>query len=269
MRLFSLLAITFALTTAAHAESAVDDASAAPPADVISGVEGPIVGGDHTRFETARGAVHVWKPYGYVRETAITIVFVHGYWLDVDDAWLDHGLPEQFGAAGVNALFVACEAPVDRWDPVKWTSVDQLLTTVEFELGEPVPGKVAAVGHSGAFRTLAEWVTDPRLDTLVMLAAGYGDLKPFHRWIRGSPSHRLISVGSDTLSWTTRLHRFLPGTRTVDEVGQLGDPAIRRARLIHVRSEEVGHMQVITDGTSLPAILRALGAPLVTPTILY
>src|SRR5215212_11443104 len=66
--------------------------------------------GDHARLETSRGPVHVWTPRGYAPETAITIVYVHGYQIDVDEAWWGHGLPEQFGFASINAMFIACEA---------------------------------------------------------------------------------------------------------------------------------------------------------------
>jgi hypothetical protein len=84
---------------------------AGPPIDVeppaIDDTPEMIVPGQHVRIDTPSGAVHVWWPDGYDAATAVTIVYVHGYWVDVDDAWLQHGLPEQFGAAAVNALFLA------------------------------------------------------------------------------------------------------------------------------------------------------------------
>ena len=87
-----------------------------PPA--IDDTPEAIVPGEHVRLDTPSGPVHLWWPEGYDAATAVTIVYVHGYWVDVDDAWLQYGLSEQFGVAAVNALFVAPEAPVTKWDDV-------------------------------------------------------------------------------------------------------------------------------------------------------
>src|SRR5262245_12485811 len=109
--------------------------------------------GDHDRLETPQGPVHVWTPRGYDPETAITVLYVHGYQIDVDEAWWAHGLPEQFGHASINAMFIAPEAPQDSSKEVRWESLTRLLETVEAS-GRTMPkGRVTAIGHSGAYRT--------------------------------------------------------------------------------------------------------------------
>src|SRR5947207_3178998 len=54
--------------------------------------EDEVAGGKHWRIVTVQGAVHVWVPPDYDRETAGTVVYIHGYWTDADGAWRDHEL---------------------------------------------------------------------------------------------------------------------------------------------------------------------------------
>src|SRR5262249_28999793 len=42
--------------------------------------EDVVLGGKHFRIKTGRGAVHVWVPPDYDRETAGTVIYVHGYY---------------------------------------------------------------------------------------------------------------------------------------------------------------------------------------------
>jgi hypothetical protein len=223
-----------------------------------------IVIGDHARLETPRGPVHVWTPRGYAPETAMTVVYVHGYQIDVDQAWWGHGLPEQFGLAAVNAMFIACAAPQGKHDAVSWTSLSALLDAVRAS-GRPLPkGPVAAIGHSGAYRTLEHWVRDRRLDTMVLLDAGYGQLWWVRQWLLGKPHRRLINVGDDTRVFTDRLHRSLPGTLTLQGFGAFADPAqverLARERIVYVRTT-IGHHDIASGALALPAVLRILGAP--------
>lgn len=236
-------------------------ASLGAAADLDPVGEGIMIGA-HERLETPRGPVHVWTPRGYAPETAMTIVYVHGYGIDVDEAWWAHGLPEQFGHASINALFVACEAPQEPGEDVHWTSLSQLLDAVEAS-GVPRPqGRVAAIGHSGAYRTLEHWVKDARLDTLVLLDAGYGHLWWVRQWILGKQSRRLIDIGDDTLVFTDRLHRYLR-TVTLQGFDAFADPArvarLSRERIVYVRSQ-IGHWNIATGAVALPSVLRILGA---------
>ncbi|MEO7733341.1 MAG: hypothetical protein ABIY55_20435 [Kofleriaceae bacterium] len=88
---------------------------------------------------------------------------------DVDGAWSGHHLAAQFRASGLNALFVACEAPGDATQPVAWTSLRELLELVLRATGALPDGRVVAIGHSGAHRTLVRWLDEPRLDTMALV----------------------------------------------------------------------------------------------------
>ena len=239
--------------------------------DVAPTVEEAVEAGRQWRLDTPQGAVHVWMPGGYDARTAQTIVYVHGYFTDVDGAWAQHKLPEQFARSGLNALFIACEAPSSFDQPVRWTSLAQLLDAVAKGIGEPLPrGPVTAVGHSAAFRTLTAWLPEAELDTLVLFDAAY-ETDQFVAWVNASKAHRLIDVGDDTRAWTERLHSALPDTIVVDHVPAPGSDELPvGARVLYIKSN-IGHMPLVEDGVALPVVLRALtsdrvsGAPAFEP----
>ena len=212
----------------------------------------------HWRLATSRGPVHVWIPATYDRETALTVVFVHGYNTDVDSAWADYHLPEQFARSGLNAMFIACSAPTSLNRSVMWPSLSALLRTVEAGIEQPLPkGELVAVGHSGAYRTLVLWLPNPALRTLVLLDAAYGEEDHFMAWTRDDQHHRLINVASDTIQESNWIHAFLPGTKRVVGLPTAWTDDARAARVLYVRTN-VGHMPMITDGVALPLALRAL-----------
>ena len=260
------LAAGMVAATDVHAKTTAQTATAAQAAasDLDPVGEGIVIG-DHERLETARGPVHVWTPQGYDPATAMTVVYVHGYSIDVDEAWGAHGLPEQFGHASINAMFIACEAPQNKYQDVRWTSLSALLDTVE-AAGHPLPqGRVAAIGHSGAYRTLQAWAKDPRLDTMVMLDAGYGPLWWVRSWVLGKPDRRLIDIGDDAIYFTDRLHRYwLPRSVTLQGFGAFANRAqverLSRERIVYVRST-IGHYVIASGAVALPAVLSILGAP--------
>src|SRR5215831_17903787 len=83
-----------------------------PPAPAAPDVvKDKLIDGDHWRIKSERGVIHVWRPRGYDPSTAGTIIYVHGYYTDVETAWTKHRLPEQFDGSGKNALFIVAEAP--------------------------------------------------------------------------------------------------------------------------------------------------------------
>lgn len=228
-------------------------------------VAAAVAAGRHERLETDRGPVHVWVPDGFHPDGAATIVYVHGYYTDVDGAWTRHRLAEQFALSGLNAMFVACEAPTGARDEVRWRSLGDLLQTVHARTGLPRPmGPVIAVGHSGAYRTLVPWLEYPLLDQVVTLDALYGEYEPFRDWVLGAPRRRLVDVTDDTVRWSEELARDLAERGLPPLLVEHVPPddrwpaEARSARAVIVRSQHA-HMPIVTDGVVLPNVLRLLG----------
>ncbi|HET7504661.1 MAG TPA: hypothetical protein VFK02_26750 [Kofleriaceae bacterium] len=235
------------------------DASEAPARSIDELLDERVQAGQHWRLDTAHGAVHVWTPEGYDPATAAMVVFVHGYWVDVDEAWQSYRLAQQFALSGLNAMFIAPEAPAAKWRRIAWPSLADLVRTVAGSLEVAMPARrLVVVGHSGAYRTLALWLANPTLDTVVLLDALYVEygLLP---WMRQSPDRRLVNVVYETGRLSEYLHARLPSTRRVHGLPLDGLPD---ARILYVRTD-VGHWQLVTDGVALPLALRAIGVPAV------
>lgn len=214
--------------------------------------------GMHWRLDTERGPIHVWIPAGYEPSTAATVVFVHGYKTDLDTVWADYRLPEQFALAGVNAMFIAGAAPEGKRSQIVWPSLTQLLASVASRIDVAMPkNRLVAVGHSGAYRTLALWLDNPRLDSIVLLDAVYGEYR-FGPWARDNKARRLINVAFETGRFSDYMHRtMLPDTVRIDGLPQDAFPS---ARVVYAKTD-VGHWAVATDGVALPLSLRALDLP--------
>jgi len=222
-----------------------------------------VANGQYWRIESDHGPIHVWLPRGYDVKRAETIVYIHGYFIHVDDAWKQYELPEKFAASGINAMFIAIEGPSTFTEPVAWESMQPLLDTVEKAIGQPWPKRrVVAFGHSAAWRTLLGWLDEAQLDTVVLLDAAYGEISQYKQWVEASPKHRLIDVGDDTQKWTEQLHAELPDSVVLDQFPTVeeGIPAsARKARILYIKSN-LGHMPLVTNKTAIPLILKTLRA---------
>lgn len=206
------------------------------------------------RLETEHGPVHVWIPAGYDPATAALVVFVHGYRIDVDGAWTDYRLPEQFALSGINAMFVAPEAPAGKHDAINWMSLNALIARVKASVDVAMPAaRLVAVGHSGAYRTLAVWLANEHLDTVVLLDALYGEYR-FAPWVRREPDRRLVDIAYETGRFCDYMHRHLPSTVRVQDLPRGGFPD---ARILYAKTD-VGHWALVTDGIALPLALRAI-----------
>ena len=251
-----------ALVVAAVARSlAADDT---PPAPQPTALERAVAAGKHWRLDTASGPVHVWVPAGYHADGAATILYVHGYYTDVDRAWDEHRLAEQFALSSINALFIAPEAPAHARNSVSWPELTTLLTEVAAAIDVPRPqGITVAVGHSGGYRTVDRWLDHPALELVIAVDSMYGDVAELEAWLAVSPEHRLIMIGDNTLRWTEELARELGDDvlaldRFPDDDRGLPEAA-RTARVVYVRSQ-LGHMPLVTEGIALPMMLRLVPA---------
>jgi hypothetical protein len=217
--------------------------------------------GRHWRIDGPHGAIHVWIPPSYRAETGATILYIHGYYDDADTAYVGHHLPEQFAMSALNAMFIVVEAPMMTKVPVNYPNLGDVIRLVEDTTGVTRGMAVtAAVGHSGAYRTINEWLDEPLLDRVVMIDAMYANEEVMEAWLRASPHHHLITVGEDTLAWNEQFLRDMPDTYVVDRVPPSYNtwPAeAKTARIVYVRAQYY-HMPLVTDGIVLPSVLRLL-----------
>ncbi len=226
----------------------------------------PDPGGRHWRLDTPNGPVHVWIPDDYQPDTAGVALYVHGYYVRVDEAWRVHHLAAQFAASGRNALFIAPEAPARGRHQVSWSNLGHLLREVRQHTGlAPTWGPVVALGHSGAYRTLLDWLDDDLIGHVIVIDGLYGHEQPFLDWLEGpaTPPRRLTLVGLDTLSWSELATARHPLVTELDWVPEtIADiPAeARQARLLNIRSQ-FDHMDLIVAGQALPVLLALSGLP--------
>ena len=243
--------------TSTSSQSIAHEPPAPPTLDQL------VEGGHHWRITTPHGPVHVWTPRGYDASRAETVVYVHGYYVHIDDAWDDYHLETQFASSAINAMFIAPEAPASYTEPVAWDSLAPLLDAVEKGIGQPWPRRrIVTIGHSAAFRTLLGWLDEPEIDTVVLVDAAYGEIDQYKNWVLASDHHRLIDVGDDTRQWTDQLHAELPDSVVLDEFPSLEDgipPSAAKARILYIKST-LGHFPLVTGGIALPMILRTLRA---------
>jgi hypothetical protein len=243
------------------ASLAADDT---PPAPEPTALERAAAAGRHWRLETASGPVHVWAPAGYHADGAATVLYVHGYYTDVDQAWDQHRLAEQFALSSINALFIVPEAPAHARNSVAWPELTSLVTEVAAAIDVARPqGVTVAIGHSGGYRTVDRWLDHPALDVVIAVDSVYGDVAELEGWLASSAEHRLIVIGDDTLRWTEELARDLASdVVTLDRFPEDDrglPPEARAARVLYVRSQ-YGHMPLVTEGVALPMMLRLVPA---------
>ncbi|MFZ5444231.1 MAG: hypothetical protein ACOZQL_29815 [Myxococcota bacterium] len=195
--------------------------------------------GQHRRLLIDGAPVHLWCRTG--SSPRAVVLYVHGYYDTVDTAFSGHRLAEQFAASGVDALFVAVEAPSGPAQPVFFPSLDALLVRLGAVLGGALPEAVLLVGHSGGNRTLKAWLDSPRANEVVLLDGFYGDARPWRRWLEARKDARLRLVGQHT--------------REKADLWRLGLPARLRARTTQAPAR-CSHMEVVTKGEWLPRAIR-------------
>jgi hypothetical protein len=223
--------------------------------------EDTVLGGRHFRIKTARGAVHVWVPPDYDRETAGTVIYVHGYYTDADGAWREHALAKQFKASHQNALFIVPDAPAGNDDDVKWPALKDLRKAVSRANIHLPDGPVVVIGHSGAFRTVMQWVDHKLVDQIILLDALYAGESAFDEFIasgKRADDHKLIVVAASTAeesaSFAKRYKFAVARERMPGSAGGFSRRE-RGAKLLYVRSQ-FEHMSIVTSGKVIPTLLR-------------
>jgi hypothetical protein len=231
-----------------------------------------LLDGTHWRLATEHGPVHVWRPPRYDRRTAGTVIYLHGWYDNADQAFANHHLAQQFADSEQNALFIVPEAPISGEQATQWPVLDDLLSTVLARLKATMPpGPLIVVGHSGAYRVIVSWLGDARVQHVILVDALYGSEDEFGEWIDAGvnsasagappvvPVHRMTIVGGkSTRKWAEPFvaQRGYAVTRVElpEAVTDLNQRE-RSARLLYLRTE-VGHMELITEGKVVPILLH-------------
>jgi hypothetical protein len=213
-----------------------------------------VAGGTHYRLSTAHGPVHVWIPASGGGDGVV--VYVHGYYDTADSAWSKYALGNQFAASGQNAIFIVPEAPAGSSDPVSWSDLSQLLAAVEGELGARLPGDVTAMGHSGAYRTILGWLSNPRVKHVTLLDALYAGVPNFVTW-GNMPGHTMDIVTTPAGGTLANASVAVSALQDLARRSSLPlDSQALAAKNVYVASN-LAHMALVTPPTSLiPEFLR-------------
>jgi len=234
-----------------------------PPIEPGQVEKDTVAGGRHWRIGTENGVVHVWRPPGYRAAAAGVVLYVHGYFTNVDQAWVDHRLAEQFRDSQMNALFIAPEAPSWFNEDVSWKSLDELLQRVSHVTRLKLPdGPVVAAVHSGGYRTLQSWLDYEKLDCAIMLDAMYGPTDAYHAWLTHGDRagmKRFIMVTADTEPRSRELlRRHREAIKRNDLPKKFTDFTLRerKARVLYLKADGYEHMEVVTKAEVLPLVLK-------------
>ena len=197
----------------------------------------------------------MFRPAGYDRRTAGIVVYVHGYYVHVDEAWREHRLARQFAASRRNALFVAPEAPAGPDERSAWEQLRPKLTATLRRAGiEPPRGALIVAGHSAAYRTIVPWLGEPSLHNVILIDALYGNESDFRAWLDKSPANHMTLVVKGTAKWADPFVQAIPDAVTVPDIPRQLTRAERGARVLSLRSQ-YGHFELITEGKVLPVLL--------------
>jgi hypothetical protein len=217
------------------------------------------VPGTYRRVRSVHGVIRIWKPTRYEQSSAGVVIYVHGYQRSADEVWTDQHMAEQFEQSGQNALFIVPEAPRSRNDAVQWASLGELWTALETARIRVPRGPVIAIGHSGAYRSIAQWVDDPSLREIILLDAVYGDPAPFQRFLEATQDERkLLIVAAETAPASEAFARdFAYAIRrdSLPDSYEAFTRGERRAKLLLIRSQ-YSHSEMIDNGQVVPLVLR-------------
>lgn len=215
--------------------------------------------GRYWRFGSEKnGPVHVWSPRNLKRGAPI-VIYLHGFFTDVDAAVREHRLTAQFRDSGRNALFIIPETRSGARDDLLWPELPKLLAEVEKRTKTKAPtGPIVLLGHSGAYKAIAGWLKEPRVTQVLLVDGLYGNEPDFEAWLDVA-SNQLVLVSFETRlrsEWLVKKRKALE----LDTLPWLYDElpmSTRTAPLVHIQSERVEHMQLVTEGRLIPWLLHA------------
>jgi hypothetical protein len=214
------------------------------------------------RLTTPKGNVRLYWPRGYRAATAGVVIYVHGLYTTVDDAWREHHLPAQFAASGRNALFIAAPSRSAAPDPARYHELAELLDGVVAQSGTSVPkGPVVLAAHSGGYKQVAAWLDDSRISCVLLLDALYGHEAELRTWLESRAEHRMALVSNNTRKATATWSRTMSFAvrRPLCPASFSALSRRERAAKVLCLGTTESHFEIITAGHTLPLLLRWSG----------
>ncbi len=219
--------------------------------------------GRHYRFGTdTSGPVHVYVPRGVTAANADIVIYLHGFYTDVDEAVRTQSLFTQFRDSSRKSIFIVPQTRSAKGDTLFFAQLSKLLSEVSRRTGLSLGSQpIMAVAHSGGYRLVVEWLNEPRLMKIILIDGLYGNEADLKRWLTlpQAGGRQLVLVGFDTQPRAERAMESLSPRVVLRQVPYLFDnvkPEWKTARLVSIQSERFDHMALIESGRLLPWLLR-------------
>ena len=164
-------------------------------------------------------------------------------------------------ASHQNAMFIVPDAPSGNYDDVKWPALKDLRKAVTRANIHLPDGPVVVMGHSGAFRTVMQWVDHRLVDQIILLDALYAGESAFDEFIasgKRADDHKLIVVAASTAEGSAsfaRRYKFAVARERMPSAAGGFSRRERGAKLLYIRSQ-FEHMAIVTSGKVIPTLLR-------------
>jgi hypothetical protein len=158
-------------------------------------------------------------------------------------------------------MFIVPEAPSGNEDSVKWPALKDLRRAVARANIKLPDGPVIVMGHSGAFRTIMQWVDHRLIEQIILLDAMYAGESAFDQYIgtgKRADQHKLIVVGASTAQESASFahkYKFAVAREKMPTSVSGFTRHERNARLLYVRAQ-YDHMAIVTSGKVIPTLLH-------------
>lgn len=224
-------------------------------------------------------SVALFIPRGFRQSEAIDlVVYLHGWWNNIDTTLRKYKLPQQLFESGKNAILVVPEGPRNAPDSFAGKLEDAgglkrfVSDIVDFLFRESrvktrSVGKIILSGHSGAYHGISFALMRGGMADVVnevyLFDALYGQTEKFARWIDRYPG-KMIAIYTDsggTKEETEALMEDLDGWQIpyhVLEERSITPADLRNNRLIFIHTD-LEHDMVISARMQFREYLKASG----------
>ena len=162
-------------------------------------------------YDDSSVAIFISKGFKQTDSTNF-VVYFHGWRNNIDSAYTEYNLINQFAESNLNAIFVFPEGPknspdsfggkLENKDGLKILINDVVKFLMEKgKLNSPKIGNIILGGHSGAYRVISFCIMrgglTPNISDVILFDALYGETEKFSHWIENY-NGRFIDIYTDS-----------------------------------------------------------------------